>query len=106
MTDIPHFQFPFEFKDGRFAEVEQDTIEDVAGCVEVVLRTPVGHRDELPEFGTHNPSFTAPPDIDSLRRAVTEWEPRAEATVEDDTDAFELGITRLRVIIESGEQNG
>lgn len=106
MTDIPHFKMPFQFDGARAAEVEQDTIEDVAGCVEVVLRTPRGHRDELPEFGTPDPTFTSPPDIDSLRSAVAEWEPRAEATVEGDTDAFEMGVRRIRMTVQTGEQNG
>lgn len=106
MTDIPHFRMPFGVENGRVAEVEQDTIEDVAGCVEVVLRVPQGHRDELPEFGTPDPTFTSPPDIGSLHRAVTEWEPRAESTVEDGTDAFEMGVTRLRMNVNTGEQNG
>lgn len=104
MADVPHFRMPFGFKDGKFAEVEQDSIEDVAGCVEVALRTPRGWRDDNPEFGTPDPTFTSPPDIERLRIAVSESEPRAEVTVEDDMDAFDLGLTRVTMNVGAGGQ--
>lgn len=95
--DAPHFKFPFEFDGQKFAEVEQDTFDDVAGCVQVVLRTPLGFRDALPEFGTPNPTFKAPPSVEAQRRAVAEWEPRAQATVTEDRSALDEGIERVRM---------
>lgn len=92
---------PFDVKDGKVREVEQGSMDDVAGCVEVILRTPLGQRSELPEFGTQDPSFTAPPDIDRLRRSTSEWEPRAEVTIDEITqeDAFEVGLKRVRMTV-------
>lgn len=106
MADIPHFKYPFQIDGTKVAEVEQDSMADVAGCVEVILRTPHGHRDYLPEFGTPDPTFTAPFDPERLRRAVNDWEPRAEVTVEHGRDAFDIGLERVRVIVGKESQNG
>jgi len=107
MTDSPHFLFPFQLgPDGHVAEVEQDSIDDVAGCVQAILLTPRGHRDDLPEFGTVDPAFLSPPDTEGQREAITEWEPRAEATLIDDSDAYELGVQRVRAIVEGSSVHG
>ena len=110
MTDVPHFAFPFtrDPATGHAAEVEQDSIEDVTGCVQVVLITPRGWRVELPEFGTPDPTFSTPPaaDIEVMRKAVSDWEPRAFLTVTDNSNAFELGVQRLRMIVERNLPNG
>lgn len=87
---------PFDVKDGKVAEVEQDTVEDVAGCVFAILLTPVGYRDEAPDFGTADPTFTAPVNTERLRRTVAKQEERANSTVEENVDAFEAGVRRLR----------
>lgn len=104
MADVPHFRVPFGWsEDGtHVAEVEQDSIADVAGCVEVILRTPRGSREELPEFGTPSPVFTAPFKIDGARRAVAEWEPRAQVTIEEGVSALELGLRRVGVNVDTG----
>lgn len=105
MADLPHFRMPFGLdEDGHVAEVEQDSIEDVAGCVEVVLRTPRGWRDDNPEFGTPDPTFSSPPDSEDVRAAVSESEPRAEVTVEDDMDAFDVGLLRVQMHVGAGGQ--
>jgi phage baseplate assembly protein W len=43
----PHFAFPFQ----RGQVVEQDTLDHVMGCVELICRCPVGFRIERPDFG-------------------------------------------------------
>lgn len=107
MADVPHFQFPFDFVDGKAAEVEQDTMDDVAGCVAVILLYPRGFRESLPGFGRPDPTFTAPLNTERIRRAVSEWEPRAELTVEDNVDAFDRGVHRVRALVKTGEhKNG
>lgn len=100
-----HFSMPFDVDPltGHVREAEQDSVEDVAGCVEVILRTPRGFRDELPEFGLPDPAFKPQEvTIEAMRVAVTEWEPRAVATFEDQSNAFELGVQRIRATIDRG----
>lgn len=108
MADEPtHLRYPFQFVDGRAAEVVQDSDEDVDGCVDVILRTPVDWREELPEFGNPNPTFTSPLNLDRMRRSVNEWEPRAESTVDETgTDAFERGVHRIRIAVKGEQSNG
>ena len=75
---IPHFALPLRVAgDGRFAVVEQDSPDDVAQCVAVVLATPVGSRAEIPEFGAPRFDFDVPDPADVIE-AVKEWEPRAD----------------------------
>lgn len=78
MTDVPHFAFPFRFDGGRAVEVEQDSVDDVVACVEAVLRCPLGHRDERPDFGVEDQTFRQGGiDVAALTDAVEEIEPRA-----------------------------
>lgn len=104
MPDTPHFALPFRFVNGHAAEVEQDTVEDIAACVEAVLRTRPGERDELPEFGTPDLTFTQRPvDTDALLDAVEEWEPRARLLVEERPDLFDETVARVRVAVDTEE---
>lgn len=84
MVDIPHFASPFTLVGTSFGVVDQDSDEDILQCVETVLRTPAGSRDEVPEFGMDDPTFTTDPsqvEADALA-AIREWEPRATAIAE------------------------
>lgn len=87
-VDIPHFTYPFGLaSDGRSASVEeQDTVEEIRGCVELICRTPVGHRAELPEFGVPDLTFRQADadgvDVGDLEVAVETWEPRVDVLVD------------------------
>ena len=61
---------------GQVATIQQDSYEDVANCVEMVLNTPRGFRSALPEFGIDDPTFTQV-DPNTLRADLQDWEPRA-----------------------------
>lgn len=52
MADVPHFDLPFRLHGSSFAEVEQDSMDDIANCVHAAIRTPTGFRKEIPTFGT------------------------------------------------------
>ena len=72
------------------AVVEQDSNEDVANCVEAIVRTRPGDRDELPAFGIADPLFQQVPiDTDLLVDQVEEWEPRARARACAEPELFE-----------------
>ena len=99
MADCPHFSLPFRL--GPTAAVcEQDSVEEIAGCVLAILLCPVGYRSELPTFGIIDPTFTTPVDLDALRGSIDLWEPRAVIALEqlelDDVDEL---IARLQVAV-------
>lgn len=83
MVDIPHLALPVRFVGGAAVTVEQDSTDEIAQCVETILRYRPGQRPELPDFGVADPTFQmAPIDLDRARAAVLEWEPRARTIIE------------------------
>jgi phage baseplate assembly protein W len=78
--DVPKISFPFRMvSSGKNAVyVEQDSDEEVMDCVEVLLRTEVGSREEIPEFGLPDQAFRlGGVDIQVVLASVNRWEPRA-----------------------------
>jgi len=80
-----HLAWPFRLTAaGRFAAVEEDTLDDVAQCVRILQRTPLGARPLAPLVGLPDPTFTTGVDpVDVARRLETD-EPRALVTVTAD----------------------
>lgn len=100
MPEVPHFALPFRFENGRAAEVEQDSVEDVAACVEAVLRTQPGEREELPGFGVPEATFSvAPLDVEAITAAVSAWEPRARVLATEAPDALDQAIRNVRLTV-------
>lgn len=90
MAKVPHFKHPLTVEGGVVATVEQDSLEDIAQCVEAVARTIVGSRIDAPGFGVPDETFLqqgASPSVAPYIRAVEAAEPRAhllgEARLED-----------------------
>lgn len=94
MTDIPHFSLPFRVERGQVAVTEQDSAEEIADCVEAVLRYRPGERDDEPEFGTPDQAFktVVGPELEA---AVAEWEPRAEVDIDEERDVIDETIRRV-----------
>jgi phage baseplate assembly protein W len=105
--DTPQFDLPFRFEakdDGtvQAAVVEQDSTQDVLNCVEAVLRTPLGYREELPDFGVEDPTFRQMPvDPSRIAQAIERWEPRANITVDSYPDSLDEALAHVRVQVES-----
>lgn len=104
MADIPHFDLPFRFVGGKAVEVEQDSVDDIAVCVEALLRTRPGERIELPTYGIPDPVFVGA-DTEAIMASVRDWEPRASIAIEEgwDYDAF---IQSLRITLSEGRTVG
>jgi phage baseplate assembly protein W len=82
--DIPHLAFPFRFEQGRAVTVEQDSYDDVFGCVEVIARTPRGSRFDSPDFGIPALELGVQPvERDSVVAAIESWEERAQIDLLD-----------------------
>lgn len=83
--DTPQIAYPFEIlSSGKVREIEQDSIDEIAMSVEMILRYPLGYREELPEFGAPDLTFTTAADTSQiLADHVTRWEPRAPIFIEE-----------------------
>lgn len=100
---IPHLALPLRIVHGHLATVEQDSEADILQCVRVVLTTPQGTRDALPEFGLPDQAFrqggAAIAEIDA---AIAEWEPRADADARADDSHLDDGVSAVIVDIAGG----
>lgn len=104
MADVPHFDLPFRLVGSSFATVEQDSIDDVANCVEAILRTRVGYRTWVPEFGS--PEYVlkrSPFGTEDVMAIISAQEPRAEMMVQESIDSYDELIDRLHIEIVSKE---
>lgn len=103
--EYPHFALPFRFEPVKgvpeAAVHEQDTVDEIATCVEVVIRCPIGFRDELPEFGAPGDLVfsEAPPDLEAAKGCVARWEPRADADYDETGSAFDEGVRNIGIEI-------
>lgn len=101
-TTAPHLTVPFRFAtSGRYVEVdEQDTPDEIRGCVYNILVTPIGHRDELPAFGAPDAAFrTFAQDYDDLQSAIEHWERRLPVALDEDPEIVDMTARRVRVLI-------
>jgi len=77
-----HLAFPFEFADGEFAEVEQDSIRHMRDRIHVLVRTPRGSRLDDPKFGIPRDLERAGGvNIDMLAAAIGISEPDIPVTI-------------------------
>src|SRR5215510_10732701 len=95
----PHFDLPFRLGAERtLVMVEQDTYEDVANCVETIVRTPLGYRSEVPEFGFPAVEFELQPILtESVLELVISQEPRAVLMIEENPDVLDELIDHITV---------
>lgn len=104
MPTTPHFALPFRWERGRVAVNEQHSSDDVADCVEAILRTRPGDRDERPDFGVDDPTFDQLPlDLDGIVGRVAAQEPRAQLLAEERPDLFDEAVTRARITVSTQE---
>lgn len=100
MTLIPRIALPYRIVAGSPVVVEQDTLDDIAGCVETILRFPKGSRLELPDFGLPDQTFRERGvDVDAVRSTLERWEPRAGVLVEQDDQALAEMVAAVTVSV-------
>lgn len=79
---------------------DKDTIEEDMDCVEVLLRTPLGSREELPAYGVRPQEFTmGGASIPEIRAAIDLWEPDADVAIEREPELLDALLDRLRIIV-------
>lgn len=100
MPILPHFDLPFRMEPDatgrpRAVVVEQDSEREITNCVEAILRTPAGWRDDLPEFGVTDPEFATTSPVDGFSAAVEQFEPRAAVAFTDTVDTVDAAVRRI-----------
>lgn len=94
----PHFDLPFRMVGGSFAVVEQDSQEDIANCVEAIVRTPFASIPDSPDFGVDDHSFDNQPiDTNALTAQILNQEPRATILIEEQTDLVDNLIEHIAI---------
>jgi len=94
---IPHFDLPFRIGT-KAAIVQQDTIEDVTNCVEVCVRTHVGRRKELPQFGIPDLTFRDQPiKMSDVLQQISSNEPRAIVLIDQHPEVLDELIADVRM---------
>lgn len=102
--DVPHLAFPFRVTvRGKAALVEQDSIDEIAQNVEIIVRTRRGERLEIPEFGVSPLLFRvlSSSDMTLLESQIREWEPRADTFADGAPDRYDELIERIRLEVSS-----
>jgi phage baseplate assembly protein W len=103
VSKVPHLALPLRLDGSSFAEVEQDTTDDIAACVEAIVLTRPGDRDEIPDFGTTDAAFGQvdaegrPVDAELLVDQIEEWEPRVRVLVDQAPERFDETARRVSV---------
>jgi len=98
---VPHFDLPFRFGviDGsvQAAFQEQDTIDDLANCVEMAIFYRQGERDLVPTFGITDPVFKVQPlDVQGMTAQIERHEPRVNILMTQNPDWYDALIAHIR----------
>ena len=102
LPDKPHFAIPFRFEGDHVAVNEQDSSDEILGCVEVITRTTVSERETMPDFGVVDFTFETDKALmrSMLTAAIDEFEPRVQQLVESaDLPTDDTLLERLRLLI-------
>jgi hypothetical protein len=79
-------------------QVGQDTIEDITNCVEAILRTQIGSRMFVPNFGIPDLAFNMQPiDIGAITQQVVVNEPRARVLLHQNPLALDKLVADIVV---------
>lgn len=103
MTDIPHFQFPFQLGVGGHASVlEQDTDDEIVNCVELILSVPIGSLIDEIEFGITDPTFMINPPVSMIAAQVREWESRAPVSGVSQPQGQDMTMENIIIQVQTG----
>jgi phage baseplate assembly protein W len=80
-VSIPHLTIPFQIVNGQALTVEQNSVDEITQCVEVLCATVTGTRLELPAYGIPDQTFSQQVTAAPIQQAIATWEPRAQAVV-------------------------
>lgn len=102
--NAPHFDLPFRIDGTMFAEVEQDTEDDVYNCVVASLLTHEGFRPEAPNFGTAELVFVKQPlPGDQLMAEIAADEPRAQMVFDQNPNALDNLVAQVTLSVSTAD---
>jgi phage baseplate assembly protein W len=86
--ETPHFLLPMTHNtNGDVLVLEQDTVEEIVQCIEVLIGFPIGSNRNVPTFGTPDITFkslsASAINSDQLKTAILQWEERAAMSIDD-----------------------
>jgi hypothetical protein len=105
VPDAPQqIAFPPRVINGRILEVDQGDIDDIAGQVHLLCLTPQGwFAPPLEDLGLYDQAHLAGgADVQEIERQIGEYVPDAEAVVEEDPSALDVGLEVLGVRVGVG----
>lgn len=95
---VPHFDLPFRLSGTSFAVTEQDSERDIGNCVETIIRTPYGSRDDNPNFGLDDHTFENQPLAkDAIIAQIEDQEPRSTILITETPDKIDRLIDNLKI---------
>lgn len=95
----PKLAFPFQ----RGSYHEQGSDDEIFDCIEVLLSTELGEREEVPDYGVPDQAFRQNgADIGAILEVVDEWEPRAAVSIQ--REALEDFVDQLTVKVSGGQK--
>lgn len=98
LVDTPHFALPLRYVNGSAVVNQQDTMADIADCVEAVCLTTPGDRDEMPDFGIEDPTFGVQPfALGPLLAQIMTFESRATLLASQAPDMFDAAIANIEI---------
>lgn len=99
--DTPKLSFPFRLHANGLSAVtiEQDSDDEILDCLEVLLSTEKGSREEAPAYGIEDQTFKeGGADLEQVLTAISKWEPRAGKALEADVIASFIQHIRVKVM--------
>lgn len=105
-VELPHFTLPFTFTQSSAgglgaAVAEQESIAEIGGCVEAIIRTVQGQRTTLPEFGVPELEFNTAPEAAraAIAAALVEFEPRVVSLIDAHADLDDPTVQDVRALV-------
>ena len=104
--DIPKLEVPMSFLNGKARVVQQDSQQEIEQCVEAVVRTTEGEREDYPTFGIPD-MVHGDVDVVAVRVAIEEHEPRADFLIGTDDETLADYVGTIQIEMKgTGEQDG
>jgi phage baseplate assembly protein W len=105
VADIPHFALPLRYVNGSAVVNEQDSEDDLADCVYAICVTSPGTRDELPDFGLVDLTFSQEPiPTAAAVNQIQQWEPRVQVLIDAAPDRFDSSLVKANVNVQGPNQ--
>jgi hypothetical protein len=97
MADLPHLPWPYQL--GQ--TVEQETPAELIAAAAVIVCTPRGHRDDVPDFGVTTPVFEQGAlDLERLAGEIQQSDPRLAVDAEEILDLAAATTRTVRLAID------